>query len=511
MKFEKSVQNIGTQLELKRIASAYVIDYRNLDEAEIRKALIKTGPQYYYEKNVETAIEGLFVHQDRNHRVLARLMLVEVLLNQDNYLQPKKETEDEIIEYQQAIIDKSNVDLFQKNNPRCKDLELFHFLVETAWLNDDSISTDEKHLIEKVRERMKITETEYAIIEAKLGKYPKSGNELNTRSEIEETRRALQSAGLLFSIRNDDGTDFDLIPEEIAEVVRRILGIEIKRHGYREMLAHKCARSKGYYLDILKKCEVTADKRLTVEELQQVIIEQIPPSKFLGGVSPRDGLEMAIFRKWCTDLKLPVSGTKTDYIKRLIEFYDNLLEKSDEVADERELLYTHYERFASRDLDFCRNQQLISKDIECERKFEEATNFLFQHRLHHTPLKLIGTSHADGILSYQDKIIFWDNKSKETPVHLKDHIKQFQGYIQSSERPVAGFWVIGPDFTPESVAQAMQLTVECGTTVTLIKASDLKDIAERWEKKSAGKTDDPFPLGYLIQPGILNTALVAAL
>lgn len=45
MKFEKSVQNIGTITELKRIASAYVIDYRNLDDAEIRKALIKTGPQ----------------------------------------------------------------------------------------------------------------------------------------------------------------------------------------------------------------------------------------------------------------------------------------------------------------------------------------------------------------------------------------------------------------------------------------------------------------------------------
>ena len=54
------------------------------------------------------------------------------------------------------------------------------------------------------------------------------------------------------------------------------------------------------------------------------------------------------------------------------------------------------------------------------------------------------------------------------------------------------------EFTPESIALAMQTTVETGTPVTLIKAPDLKDVAERWEKKSVGKTDDQFPLVYLI-------------
>lgn len=283
MKFKKTVENISTLIELKRISSAYVIDYRNLEEEDIRKALLKTAPQYYYENNVHEAIESLFMHPDRNHRVLARLFLKEVLLNQDNYLQPKKETEDEIIEFEQSIIDRSNLDLFQKNNPRCKDLELFHFLVETAWESNDSLSVDERHLIEKVRIRMRVTETEFGIIEAKLGRYPNTGNTIHSRSDIEDTRRALQSAGLLFSIRNEDGTDFDLIPEEIAKTIRKVLQIEIKRHGYKELLSHKCARSKAYYLDTLKKCDIEVEKRLTLEELQDVIVEQIPPSKFLGG------------------------------------------------------------------------------------------------------------------------------------------------------------------------------------------------------------------------------------
>jgi hypothetical protein len=46
-KIPKVVENIGTVLELRRIAKAYVIDYRNLTEDEIKAAIVKTAPQYY--------------------------------------------------------------------------------------------------------------------------------------------------------------------------------------------------------------------------------------------------------------------------------------------------------------------------------------------------------------------------------------------------------------------------------------------------------------------------------
>ncbi|MEZ5277870.1 MAG: SAP domain-containing protein [Opitutaceae bacterium] len=510
MKIAKAVESIGTITELKRISSAYVIDYRNLSDDDVRKALLKTAPQYYFATNVQSALDSLFFHQDRQHRILSRLILKEVLLNEDNFLAPKKETEDSIISYEQSIVDRSNEDLIQKTSQRSNSLELFKFLVETAWENNASISIDEKNLLEKVRSRLKITEGEYRILEAKLGKFPKEGNQLHTRSEIEETRRLLQTKGILFSIRNTDGTDFDLIPEEIAEVLRSILGIQIKRHGYSEMLAYKFVRSKKYCRDILTKCEIDTEKNLTLEELQKVIIGQVPPSKLLGGTSPRDGLDISDLKKWCSELNLAVSGTKPEMIERIIHFYDNLLQKDDSIDDERALWYEHFERFAARDLTFLRGQQLIEKDLECESHFEDATDFLFEKRLHHKPLELIGSAHPDGMLSYQDKIICWDNKSKETPVHLKDHLKQFEGYIKSSERPVAGFWVIGPDFTPESSLLAMQFTVESGVTITLIKASELKSIAERWEQKFGSSSDEPFPLGYLIQPGYLNSELIAA-
>ena len=512
MKLANVIDNIGTITELKRIASAYVIDYRNLSDEELKSALTKTGPQYYFKENLRRTLNELFLSDNRNHRIISNQILKIVLLQKDDFLSPKKETEEEIINFESEIINRSNEDLLKKIPEKSSKLDLFKFVLETAWEYNDSISTDEKNLIEKIRTRLKITETEYQLIEAKLGKYPKPGNELHTRGDIEEVRRIMQAKGLVFAIRDNDKTEFDIIPEEIAHAIREILGIEIRRHGYRELLNLKYVRSKPYMFDILNKCGIYYDKSMTVEALQEILIEQVPPSILLGGTSPRDGLEHNILKKWCGDLKLSVSGTKNELISRIVQFYDNILEKEEVEGDEREVYYNHISKFAQRDLDFLRNQQLIQKDLECEQKFEDATNYLFEKKLLHKPLNLIGTSHADGALSYQDKIILWDNKSKESPVNLKDHIKQFDNYIRISEKKVACFMVIGPDFTSESALLAMQYQVGNGTIILLITAEELKTIADDWSLKNATrKKEDVFPLGYLLQPGRLNKELLAAI
>lgn len=511
MRLSEVVENIGTITELKRIASAYVIDYRNLSDDEIKSAIIRTAPQYYYSANLQKTTDELFLNPNRTCRILSRMILKKVLLEKDSFMCPKRETEDEIIALQQDIVDRSNEDLLRKGSERNNAVEFFKFVLETAWERHDDISPDEKNLIEKVKERLKITDTEHQIIEAKLGKYPKPGNELHTRGEIEEIRRLMQSRGLLFAIRDKDNTDFDLIPEEVAGGLRKLLGMEVKQHGYEEILNTKFVRSKKYLHNILDKSGIVVERWVTMEDLRKIFLEQVRPSILLGGISPRDGLDITVLRKWCSELNLNVSGTKADLIQRIVAYYDNILKKDDSIEDEREIWYQHYDKFASRDLEFLRNQQLIQKDLECEAKFEEATKYLFEKKLRHKPLKLVGTAHADGAVSFQDKVIYWDNKSKEGPVNLKDYLRQFDGYIKSSEKTVACFFVIGPDFTPESILLAMQYQVQNGTTVLLVTAEELKEIAEDWSSKGTGKQEDPFPLGYLIQPGRLNKNLLGAL
>lgn len=508
MNIAKCVRDISTLTELKRIASPYVIDYRGLTEEEIKEALIKTGPQYYYESNVQSALQKISLNANRNIRIIGPQLLQHVVLQRDECVSPKRSTDEDIIKWEQGIVDRSNEDLLKKSSERSRDLEFMKFVLEAAWDHNDDLSVDEKNLIDKIRERILVTSTEFRIIEAQLGKFPKAENEIHTRQEIEEVRRELQASGLLFAIRDSDGTDFDVIPSEIAKVISKILGVEMRDYGYSELIKYKAVRSKSYIKSALDKVGIKTEKNPSLEELSSTALEQLSPRVLLGGTSPRDGLPLGTMKKWCGELGLNVSGTRNELIERIIDFYNALHEKSDEVVDERELLLKYFEDLACRNIQGLRSQQLIEKDIEIERKFEDVTNYIFEKMLGHKPLNLVGTNHADGALSHKDRIIYWDNKSKESPVNLKEHIKQFDGYIRQSEKEVSGFLVIGPEFTPESSLVAMQYQVENGTMISMITATELKSLVESWAgKKDAGA----FPLGYLLQSGRFNPALVAAI
>lgn len=508
MEFPRVVENISTVIELKRIASPYVIDYRGLSDIEIKAALVKTAPQYYYKSNVEKAVRSLFRGPDRTTRIVAPYIIKNFLLQCDDQMATKRETEDSVIKWEQAIIDRSNEDLLKKSNERSQDLEFFQYVLEAAWENNSSISEDEFNLLDRIRIRLKVTPTEYRIIEAKLGHFPQPGNAVHTRAMIEDVRRTLQSNGLLFSIRDEDGTDFDIIPDEVASALRSVLSLEIRDYGYLQMLKHKAVRSKAYLLEVLQKVEIKVERNPSMEELFALFVEQVNPRTLLGGISPRDGLAVEELSNWCDDLGLNVSGTKSELIDRVIAFYNGLSIRNAQIQDERELLYPFYEDLAFRRTANLRSQQLIEKDIEVERKFEAVTNYIFERMLGHKPLAMIGSNHADGALSFRDKVIYWDNKSKESPVSLKDHLRQFDGYIRTSEKEVAGFIVIGPEFTQDSSQLAMQYQVENNILITLITAEELKQLAERWRSKQAPDSHDTFQLGYLLQPGRFNPNLV---
>ncbi len=150
--------------------------------------------------------------------------------------------------------------------------------------------------------------------------------------------------------------------------------------------------------------------------------------------------------------------------------------------DEREQYYHYYHELPCRDLATLRKNEVITKDLECEHYFEKATNFLFEQLLRNKPLNMTGSEHADGKLSFNDKYILWDNKSKESPVNLKDHIQQFDGYIRNSDKPVSVFMVIGPDFTENSIKECVKYSLTSDTLMLLITADELKSVAEKWDK-----------------------------
>ena len=193
MKFDDAVGAIGTLTDLRRIAGVHIVDHKQLADSELRGAVIKVKPQYLHEETVRSNLERALYRDPRtNCRVLSRLILVDVLLDQYDLALPFSRTEERVIAFEQSILNRSNettlLDLAcgNRDSQRHRNLELYNFVLRVAWENEDSKSPNEVNLLRKLREHLNINEIDHRLLEAKIGKYPKPENELHTRSEINE-------------------------------------------------------------------------------------------------------------------------------------------------------------------------------------------------------------------------------------------------------------------------------------------------------------------------------------
>jgi len=143
MIFTKCIEQIPNITIAKRIASAYVADYRRLDFESIKEFLIKTEKQYTSFENICNRIEEIKLDSNRNVRIIAPILLRDYLLNQDDYISTSKESDAAVINYEKAIIDESNNFDTSKIS---KDFALFKHMLDAAWAHNDDISVDEKNL-----------------------------------------------------------------------------------------------------------------------------------------------------------------------------------------------------------------------------------------------------------------------------------------------------------------------------------------------------------------------------
>jgi len=510
MEFIKYVEQIPNITVAKRIASAYVADYRRLELEEIKAFMVKTAKQYTSYENISARLEEIKLDNNRAVRIIAPILLRDFLLDQDDFISLCKDTDSAILNYEKNIIDESNdFDI----NKISKDMALFKYMLDTAWELNDDISVDEKNLLEALRKYLSISIREQQILEAKAARFPNLENALHTFDDIDTARRTLQSKGLLMCIKNSEGAMCDIIPTDIAIELRKYYGIEMRSYGYEKLVDFVIKKTKKQYLiDIVTKASqhygranIELSYNPTISELKSVILRMVQPTNLIGGFSLRDGLDVTMLSAWCGELGLNTSGAKNMLIDRILEYYDSLRRIELKTEDEREKLIAVYSQLATRDLKFLRSNNIIEKDLQCEHLFEDATNYLFEKMLLNKPLTLTGTDHPDGKLSFKDKYIMWDNKSKESAVNLKDHIQQFNRYITTSDKEVVVFMVIAPDFTPQSVQECVDYSLNNDTQILLITADELKTVAETWAKKHTGEI---FNLGYFKQNGRFDIKLL---
>ena len=109
MNFDEAVGSIRTTIDLRRIAGAHVVDHRQLSDDELRDALIKVKPQYIQNETVRSNLERALYQESRgDHRVLSRLILVDILLDQYEFTLPFTQTEEMVIAFEQSIVNRSN-------------------------------------------------------------------------------------------------------------------------------------------------------------------------------------------------------------------------------------------------------------------------------------------------------------------------------------------------------------------------------------------------------------------
>ncbi len=505
MKFDDAVGAISRFHELRRIAGAHVVDHRRLDTDQLREALVKVKPQYLHKETVLANLEqALFKEEDTQLRVLSRLILVDVLLDQFGFELPFNETEEAVIAFEQMVVDRSNemelIDLGCAGNSssRFHNLRLYEFVLDVAWQNNDDKSPDEVNLLRKLRGRLSITESDHQLIEAKLGKYPKLANMLHIRDEIDEARKYLQTLGLLFAIRRDDDVDVDLIPEELAETIRMLVSRQMRTDAYRLMMNEAPVRKKSHLQSVLEKNGVEYGKYDNLATLTNLVINYVPALSSISSNSPRYGLTNKQLSDWCRKVGESASGTNDEMVGRIVRHFDRRRPVVEQEDDARATWYDFYAELAGREYGTLRSQEVISKDLEIEAKFEQATKYLFAEKLNHTPLKQPGSNHPDGLLSLGAYYLMWDNKSKESAVNLRDHIRQFDSYMDNAEKQVPIFLVIGPDFTEDSEYETTRYRAEhFDRAITLITATELKDLAEEWASPENKRREEPFPLGLL--------------
>ena len=222
-----------------------------------------------YKRQVYNTIKSLKLHEDESVRTLLEIIIREVLLNEDNFSLCQKDLEDEVILYEQSILDRENEEeeLFEKEN-----IKLLSYVIDAAWENNLAISADEQNLIYKLKKKLQILDDEYELIQAHRGIFPKHGNVLHTRDEIGAVRKLLQQRGILFVVRDSQGTDYDILPEEIADVIRTYYNVDIKKFSYEKLLESKYVKKKAYLIDILQKASVELGKNETIESLSYKVM-----------------------------------------------------------------------------------------------------------------------------------------------------------------------------------------------------------------------------------------------
>jgi hypothetical protein len=197
-----------------------------MDENDLTQTIIKDAKKIGAKKRVLDAFKT--IDQDVDRRNLKEIILNVILLQEEVYSLEERKLEEKVHEYEKNMVQRAKaLDYFdgkKHDEARVKSCETYRIVLDAAWNNDEDVSVDEAYLLRILRERLGISSEDHRLISAYLKKFPKKNCAIHSFDEIHDARKELQREGLLWSYRDENIKNIDVIPSEIANILRAELG-----------------------------------------------------------------------------------------------------------------------------------------------------------------------------------------------------------------------------------------------------------------------------------------------
>ena len=383
-----------------------------------------------------------------------------------------------------------------------KVVDIYKAVLEAAW--EDNVDAGEFRLLERLRTKLGITRRDHRVIELQLGKFPSSSGGVHTVAEIEEATRHLTRRGLVIRVAVN-GTRSYCIPTELADVIRRLMGIELTATAYHALLQH---------VPVTAMREALQEAGQAFSGTRDFLLARLID----GYVSPKLVLRR-LSESQLADLlrtfpSVRQEGTTTTRINSVIRHFDQLKLSAavDDGEHPDETYVSYYVELGSRSYATLRAAGVITNDRNVERLFERATTHLFSEYLGLTVQPLDGSKHADGLVTFEDprRVLLWDCKSCEGEYPLTDRMaRQFLDYCTAAApKAVTPMLVIAPGFSREASDVVQRLKAQCppGTEVALITADDLLWLARLWRQRRAKGGATGLPWQVLAETGKIDRA-----
>lgn len=467
-----------SKLYLGRIVDSFLKDVHMDTEEEMREVILKNIDEFQNKERVKNYLD--FSNEPRDLALLNELILI-ALMEIEGYLLTEANLYKEVEDMEIAILKQSKDDTYINRFITSDVSRIYTAVLDEAWRKDESLNEHEINILDVLRRELDLTKRDHYLLESRIGRFPQKNNVLHTHQQINRSLNNLQARGLILRFKDD--ASYYIIPTDIARVIRYEMGGELRNEVYQTLLND---------LSVTQLKEILQHLDFNVGGVKEALISRVLKHNIL----PSTALKVFNTKELSDILRklegAKVTGKKKEKIQNIIDYYEVLSSPtSSDPTDDRSRLFDFYEELAARDYKTLRVNKIIEKDVEVEKYFEEATRYIFERKFGIDVLEMEGTRHADGKLQFnKQEVVLWDNKSTEESYHFpENHFNQFLRYIRAEGMRVTLFLIIVQDYTNEAVAQAQKLKAfsEEDTDVALIKASDLKYVADEWESFSDQK------------------------